>query len=65
MYINNHGRMTKMAAMPIYGKRPSNIISITGRPKQTWHVALCTRVPQGVHTLLHCNDLKLFYGKVC
>ena len=25
MYINNLGHMTKMAAMPIYGKTPSNI----------------------------------------
>ena len=25
MYINNLGHMTKMAAMPIYGKNPSNI----------------------------------------
>ena len=25
MYINNLGHMTKMAAMPIYGKNPSNV----------------------------------------
>ena len=25
MYINNLGHMTKMTAMPIYGKKPSNI----------------------------------------
>ena len=25
MYINNTGHMTKMAAMPIYGKNPSKI----------------------------------------
>ena len=25
MYINNLGHMTKLAAMPIYGKNPSNI----------------------------------------
>ena len=25
MYINNSGHMTKMAAMPIYGKNPSKI----------------------------------------
>ena len=31
MYINNPGHMTKMAAMPIYGKNPSKIfISRTG-----------------------------------
>ena len=32
MYINNQGHMTKMAAMPIYGKNPSKIFSETGRP---------------------------------
>ena len=26
MYINNFGHMTKMAAMPIYGKNPSKIL---------------------------------------
>ena len=31
MYINNLGHMTKMAAMPIYGKKPSNIFSETNR----------------------------------
>ena len=29
MYINNLGHMTKMAAMPIYGKNPSNIFFLT------------------------------------
>ena len=33
MYINNPGHMTKMAAMPIYGKIPSKIFfSGTGGP---------------------------------
>ena len=33
MYINNPGHMTKMAAMPIYGKNPSKIFfSGTGGP---------------------------------
>ena len=26
MFINNLGHMTKMAAMPIYGKNPSKIV---------------------------------------
>ena len=32
MFINNPGHMTKMAAMPIYGKNPSKIFfsGITG-----------------------------------
>ena len=32
MYINNLGHMTKMAAMPIYGKNPSKIFPGTGGP---------------------------------
>ena len=33
MYIRNPGHMTKMAAMPIYGKNPSKIFfSRTGGP---------------------------------
>ena len=33
MFINNPGHMTKMAAMPIYGKNPSKIFfSGTGGP---------------------------------
>ena len=31
MYVNNSGHLTKMAAMPIYGKTPSKISGI-GRP---------------------------------
>ena len=32
VYINGPGHMTKMAAMPIYGKNPSKIFSRTGGP---------------------------------
>ena len=32
MCINNLGHMTKLAAMPIYGKNPSKIFSGTGLP---------------------------------
>ena len=32
MYINNPGHMTKMAAIPIYGKNPSKIFSGTSGP---------------------------------
>ena len=31
MFIKNQGHMTKMAAMPIYGKNPSKTFSGTGR----------------------------------
>ena len=50
MYIKNPGHMTKMAAMPIYGKNPSKIFSRTGGPistklgmKQRWlkHYNVC------------------------
>ena len=38
MYINDPGHMTKMAAMPIYGKNPSKIFfSGTGGPISTKH----------------------------
>ena len=33
MHINNLGHITKMAAMPIYGKNSSKIFSRTGGPK--------------------------------
>ena len=36
MYINDPGHMTKMAAMPIYGKNPSkSFFSGTGEPIST------------------------------
>ena len=35
MCIRNPGHMTKMAAMPIYGKNPSKIFSRTGGPIST------------------------------
>ena len=35
VYINGPGHMTKMAAMPIYGKNPSKIFSRTGGPIST------------------------------
>ena len=35
MYLNNPGHITKVAAMPIYGKNPSKIFSGTGWPIST------------------------------
>ena len=35
VYINYLGHVTKMAAMPIYGKNPSKIFSGTGLPIST------------------------------
>ena len=42
MYINNLGHMTKMAAMPIYGKNPSKIIF--SEFKETWREASIAKV---------------------
>ena len=69
MYINNPGHMTKMAAMPIYGKNPSKIFfSRTGGSiskklgmKHQWLKYYCNNV--------HINHdpvmtLTFFYGKV-
>ena len=63
MYIRNPGHMTKMAAMPIYGKNPSKIFfSRTGG-------LISTKLGMKHQWLKHYNvyinhDLDLFYGKV-
>ena len=50
VYINNPGHMTKMAAMPIYGKNPSKIFfSGTTDFNQTWHEASMTQALQCVY----------------
>ena len=50
MYINNPGHMTKMAAMPIYGKNPSKIFSRTWTDfNETWHEVLMAEVLQCVY----------------
>ena len=53
IHVNNLGHMTKMAAMPIYGKNPSKIIffSGTGRPISTKLIASVTRVLQCIYKL--------------
>ena len=43
VYINGPGHMTKMAAMPIYSKNPSKILS------RTWCVALGTPAHQTLY----------------
>ena len=66
MYINNPGHMTKMAAMPIYGKNPSKIFfSRTGGSiSKKRHEASMAQVLQCVYKSWPCDDLDLFYGKV-
>ena len=65
MYINNLGHMSKMAAMPIYGKNPSKIFSRTGGLiSRKLGMKLMTQVLQYVYISCPCYDLDLFYGKV-
>ena len=51
VYINGSGHMTKMAAMPIYGKNLKNLL--LGNQKsydlETWHVALGTQALQSLY----------------
>ena len=47
MYINNLGHMTKMAAMPIYGKNPSKIFFSDF--KETWREASMAKVLQCIY----------------
>ena len=67
MFINNPGHMTKMAAMPIYGKNPSKFFfSGTTGPISTklgmkhWGLEYYNVW----YKLLPLDDLDLFYGKV-
>ena len=64
--MSNPGHMTKMAAMPIYGKNPSKIFFRTGGPilNETWHEALMGQSLQCVYKSWPCDDLGLFYGLV-
>ena len=59
--------MTKMAAMPIYGKNPlkNNLLrnQLTDF-NETWYEVLMTQVLQCVYKSWPCDDLDLFYGKV-
>ena len=45
VYINGPGHMTKMAAMPIYGKKLKNLLLQNQKAYdlETWHVALRTQ----------------------
>ena len=43
VFINNQGHMTKMAAKPIYGKKPSKISETGGTIfEEAWHVTSVT-----------------------
>ena len=65
--VNNPGHMTKMAAMPIYGKKTFKILLLQNHWtdfNQAWHEASGTRVLQSIYKLRPLDDLYLFYGKV-
>ena len=59
--------MTKMAAMPTYGKNPLKILFTgTGRPMfyETWYVASGTPAHHSLFKWWPLSDLDLFYGKI-
>ena len=58
--------MTKMATMPIYGKkRFKNLLQNRWTDfKETWHEASMAKVLQCVYKSWPCGDLDLFYDKV-
>ena len=66
MCINCLGHMTKMAAMPIYGKNLKNLLLQNQKSYdlETWHVASGTQALQSLYKWLPWVDLDLFYGKV-
>ena len=55
--------MTKMAAMPTYGKNPSNISRWIDF-NEAWHVASGPKILQSDDKSGPCDDHHLFYGKV-
>ena len=66
IYINGPGHMTKMAAMPIYGKTLKSLLLQNQKSYdlETWHVALGTQALQSLYKWWPWVDLDLFYGKV-
>ena len=63
MYVNNLGHITKMAAMPIYGKNPSKIIFSETNRLISWK--LCVRHQWLKYSNVYINhDLDQVYGKV-
>ena len=50
VYMNVPGHMTKMAAIPIYGKTLKNLLqSQKSYDLETWHVALGTQALQSLY----------------
>ena len=65
-YLHDAGHMTKMAAMPIYGKNPSKIFSWTSGliSKRTLYVASGTTAHHSLLKWRPLVDLDLFNSKV-
>ena len=68
MYINNPGHMTKMAAMPIYGKNPSKIFFSRTGGSISKKVGMKHRWLKYYNNVYinhdHVMTLTFFYGKV-
>ena len=64
MYINNLGHMTKMAAMPIYGKNPSKIIFSETNRLISRKLGVRHRWLKYSNVYRTCDDLDKVYGKV-
>ena len=58
--------MTKMAAMPIYGKSLQNLLlqNLRADFHETWYVASGTPAHHSLYKWWPWSDLDLFYGKV-
>ena len=63
---NSDGHLTKMAAMPIYGKNLKNLLFRNQKAYDldTWYVASGVPVLSSLFKWWPWNDLDLFYGKV-
>ena len=63
---NGPGHLTKMAAMPKYGKNPLKILPGTkkGIALETWYAASGTQILPSLFKWWPLADLRLFYGKV-
>ena len=67
IYWHDGGHITKMAAMPIYGKNPSKIFLSGNRWTdflETWHVASVTPAHHSLFKWWPWLDLDVFYGNV-
>ena len=66
IWWHDDGHMTKMAAIPIYGKKPFKNLLRNQQADfhETWYVASGTPAHNSLFKWWLCSDLDLFYGKV-